>query len=324
MTKKIYSLLVISLLVLICFVFTSNSRAYNTPPGFNWGSTNIIDGIIPPPGLWLSSYILAYTSDDFKDGDGHDLPGDHDLDILGYVPQFIYVANDTLPGNLKYGIQAQLPIINYNLDSHINTPAGRQEMLSADSNMIGDLCIGPFFGRAEKLSQNWIFHWFFEFDVYAPTGAYDEDENLNPSSNYWSVEPFLSFTLQMPYGFTLSSRQMFNIYNSENDDYIAQPGAEETDLQVGNMYHFNYSLMKTLDFIDPKLRLGVVGYYGKQLEEDDIDDYPDPDEEQIFAIGPGIHWMHKGMMWSLKTYFESEAENRTEGTRVVFRIINHF
>lgn len=107
--------------------------------------------------------------------------------------------------------------------------------------------------------------------------------------------------------------------------HFGVPDAEETDLQAGTMWHCNFSLMKTLDFIDPDLRLGAVGYYGKQLEKDDIDGYPEAEaKEEVFGIGPGIHWRNQGVIWSLKTYFESSAENRPKGTRVVLRIINSF
>ena len=320
-----------SLLGLVGILFVlfgaSSAMGYNQSPNLNWGATNILDAIIPPPGLYLSSYVVGYSSDEFKDGDGDTFSGDNELNAIVYDPQLVWVSKNTLPGNFKYGFQVQLPFQGYDLESEIPTPGGSVSLETGDS-VIGDLNFGPFIGRTEKLCEDWLLHWFFEFDVFAPIGEYDKHAQINPSSNYWTLEPFLSMTLQMPKGFSLSTRQLFT-YNFTNDEYIpfGVPGATETDLQAGAMWHCNFSFMKTLDFIDPNLRLGAVGYYGKQLEEDDVDDYPfleEDSEEQIFGIGPGLHWMHKGVIWSLKAYFESNAENRTEGSRVVLRIINRF
>jgi hypothetical protein len=91
-------------------------------------------------------------------------------------------------------------------------------------------------------------------------------------------------------------------------------------------YHFNYSLMKTVDFISPSLRVGLVGYYEKQLTEDELDDHDMSDsKEQVFAIGPAIHYITKGgVVLSLKSYFESGVENRGEGTAIVGRLIFPF
>ncbi|MFP4393466.1 MAG: transporter [Desulfohalobiaceae bacterium] len=312
----------IQLFACLCILgcIASSSFAYNQPPGLNLGATNVLDGMIPPPGLHMSNYIVSYHSDDFQDA-----PGDNELYALIYNPQLVWVSKKSLPGDLKYGFQAQLPLQSYDLDSTIQVPEGTTSMETGNS-ILGDLNFGPFIGRTEKLHKDWLLHWFFELDIFAPTGDYNKQAQINPSSNYWSLEPFLALTLQMPQGFSFSTRQMLT-YNFTNDEYVpfGAPEAEETDLQAGSMWHCNFSLMKTLDFIDTDLRLGAVGYYGKQLEEDEIDNYPELEvKEEVFGIGPGLHWMNKGVVWSLKTYFESSVENRPKGTRVVLRIINSF
>ncbi len=295
----------ISCIILVLLCFSQTSWAYQQNPGLNWGNTNILDGMIPPPGVWLSSYVVGYSADEFKNGDGHDLPGDHEIDVLAYAPQFYYIHDQKILDNFTVGFQFFPTIIqDFNLDS---------DFLTADNSMLGDLIFGPFIGRTEQLGKNWLFHWVFEYDTFFPTGEYDEDDDINPGANYWTFEPWFNFTLQMPHGFALSTRQHFT-YNTENHD---------TDIQAGCLYHFNYSLTKSLDFIDPNLRLGVVGYYGKQLENDELEGHDiHNSKEQIFAIGPGISWRTPtGIIFSLKAYFENQAENRTEGEKVVFRMI---
>jgi hypothetical protein len=290
--------------------FPGNAPAYTQSPNLNWGYTNILEGILPPPGIYLSSYVVGYHADTFRDGP----PGDHEIYALVYSPQLVWVSGNTLANGFRYGLQAQLPIQSYNLDS---------EILTAGNGIVGDLIFGPFIGRTEPLGQDLLLHWYVELTTYAPIGQYDKNASLNPSTNFWTVEPYLAATLQMPGGWSLSTRQNFT-YNFTNDQFVPAPGAGEMDLQPGSMWHFNFALSKTLGFIDPNLRLAAVGYYGKQLERDDIDGFKPDTKEEIFGIGPGIHWMNKGVIYSLKTYFEDNASYRPEGTRTVFRVITAF
>ena len=290
-----------TLFLFLTVVFAPNAAAYSQNPNLNWGATNILEGIVPPPGVYLSSYIVGYNSDKFKDGP----PGDNEINVLVYNPQLLWVSGNMLPGGFKYGFQAQLPVQSYNLDS---------EFLAAGSGMIGDLVFGPFIGRTEQLGPDFLLHWFTELSLFAPIGDYDKRSAVNPSANFWTVEPYVAATLQMPHGVSLSTRQHFT-YNFKND---------AVDLKAGTMWHFNFALSKTLDFIDPNLRLGAVGYYGKQLDRDEIDGNSVDGKEKVFGIGPGLHWMNKGVIYSLKAYFEDNVEYRPDGTRVVFRIITRF
>lgn len=47
-------------------------------------------------------------------------------------------------------------------------------------------------------------------------------------------------------------------------------------------------------------------------------------EERIFGIGPGIQLSGNGVSLYLNSYFETGAENRPEGTKVVFRLSKVF
>jgi len=313
-----YHFFYVSILLALVIIFSGNElQAYNQNPNLNWGTTTIMDAALPPPGVYLSNYMIYYHSDKFKDRDGHKLPGKNEIDALVYNPQLVYVS-PTKIGNLTWGWQAQLPFQGLHTESDLG--------LEANNDVLGDLCLGPFFGGLVPFSANTRLHWFVEFDVYAPIGSYDDKKAINPSANYWTLEPFVSLTLQMPYGFSLTTRQHFT-YNFKNDDYRgAETGFEKEDLQAGMLWHFNYDLMKTVDFISPNLMVGAAGYYGKQLTDDEIDEHDvSGSKEEIFAIGPAIWWLNdKGTVFSLRAYFESGAENRTEGERVAARIIIPF
>ncbi len=316
--KKHWKLIVI--LAFFLFFNTVTAFAYNQNPNLNWGYTNIMDAMIPPPGIYMSNYLVWYHSDEFKDANGTKLPLENELDVLAYVPQFFWIPNIKLPNNFKFGIQANMPFVDFDLDSDIG--------LTASNRNMGDLCVGPFIGSVLPLSQNVLLHWFFEFDVYFPVGEYDKEYNLNPGANFWTFEPFVSITLQMPHGFTFSTRQHLT-FNTTNDEFPGMDGKSH-DLEPGMLYHANFSLMKTVDFISPDLRFGAVGYYCTQIEEDLFDD-KDWDEvfgasskEKIFAVGPAVSYFYKGIFFSLKSYFESGAENRPQGEKIVFRLLFPF
>jgi hypothetical protein len=48
-------------------------------------------------------------------------------------------------------------------------------------------------------------------------------------------------------------------------------------------------------------------------------------KEQVFAVGPAIHWIvTPNFSMGLKTAWESSVENRPEGNRTTFRLTYKF
>ncbi len=317
MWNKISKTIKISVLTVLMVVFSFGAAMAFHQPALNLGMTNILDAVIPPPGVYLETYMYWYNSDELRDGDGDKLPLHNEVTTTVVMPQLAWFPEKKLTDNLGFGVQILMPVVNINMDSDLG--------MTANNDSLGDFCIGPIiYGTPINLGNDFQLHWFVEFDTYCPTGSYDKNNTVNPSSNHWTFEPWASFTLMMPHGFSFSTRQHFT-YHTTNDDYLL-PDGKTHDLQPGMCYHFNYSLMKTVDFISPSLRVGLVGYYEKQLTEDELDDHDMSDsKEQVFAIGPAIHYITKGgVVVSLKSYFESEVENRGEGTAIVGRIIFPF
>ncbi len=310
MHRKMLVSCLLLLLANLCLAHAAFSSNQN--PNLNLGSTNILDAVIPPPGLYSLNYITSYSADEIMDGNGDPLPGSNEVDALVYVPQLIYSPDLALPHGLRCGLSALLPFAEVNVDSSLG--------LEENQKVLGDLIIGPFVGSAVPLGSDCMLHWFFQLDTYLPIGSYDRRKNINPSANYVTLEPFVSLTLQMPHGFAVSTRQHFT-YNFENNDYLDKQAGSVGELQAGPLYHFNYSASKTLPFLHPELRVGAVGYYLQQLSEDELDGRAIPDsKERVFAIGPGVSWIHKGMFLGLKVMFESGARNRPEGVKSVFQI----
>ena len=74
------------------------------------------------------------------------------------------------------------------------------------------------------------------------------------------------------------------------------------------------------------LRLGVNGYYLKQISDTKVDGRNvDDSREKVLGIGPGalLSFSRETHLF-FNLYFESQAENRPEGTRTTLRLIHHF
>ena len=298
-------------------------RANNQNPNLNWGYTDFMDAAIAGSGLVFNPKIAFYHAGSLRDGDGDSLPGTNKLSLTAFSPQLIYVGKTELPGHLKWGAQMMGTIVSLNADSSLGLEAG--------NGMLGDLCFGPFVGRAHSLAKDWTFHWFGEFDIYAPIGSYDEDAAFNAGANFWTFEPFVAMTLQMPHGFEFSTRQHLT-FNTRNNDYV-NPGVTgdfaKHDLKAGELWHFNWTLSKSLDFISPMLRLGAVGYYGQQLSNDEVDgDTLSDSKERVLGIGPGLQYVHipKGakapsVIFNLKSYWETVSYTHLRAHETVLDLV---
>lgn len=86
----------------------------------------------------------------------------------------------------------------------------------------------------------------------------------------------------------------------------------------------NFSAAYTV--IPKTLRVGINGYYLNQLTNTEADGREISNTgEEVFAIGPGaIYHLGADNHFFLNVFFETNAENRPEGSRVNFRYVHHF
>jgi hypothetical protein len=297
MRKKI----VLGIFCALLFMPFNTVHGYQLPP-LNFGLTNVLDQP-PGPGLYLFEYIQAYGASDFTDGNGDKIFPGEKIDFLLAFNQLIWVSKHKVVDGF-FGLDFIQPVITINTNG---------AFLSANPNHFGDPVIGPFiqwFGH--KLFGLPYLHRF-ELDFTLPLGEFNKSYTLNPGSNIWTVEPYYAFTLFITPKFSTSWRIHYT-YNGENDD---------TKVKPGQAFHFNYSLEYE---VVKDLRFAVAGYYLKQLSESESNGTDIPNsKEQVFAIGPALFWSPPGkLVIGLKTAFESNSENRPEGTRTTLRFIWKF
>jgi anthranilate 1,2-dioxygenase (deaminating, decarboxylating) large subunit len=296
-------------LAVLCFAAPAFALSQ---PAVNLGFTNFLDGASPGPGMYWTEYLQVIHSSDIKGPNGHDIKGPtgQDIDVSGFINlnQFIYQSDVTFLGG-NPGIDVIIPLVDLDADFPLNAEDG-----------VGDILVGPFIQWGPHMLFDRPFFHRFEFQVTAPTGENNNDTALNPGADLWTINPYYAFTYFITPKLSTSWRIHY-LWSSENDDF--SDALPNVDLQPGHSIHLNYAVAYA---VTDTLRLGVAGYYLKQLEEDEYDGVGlDNSEEEVFAIGPGLVWhINKELTFMGAVNFETEAENRPEGVRSTLRLIWKF
>jgi len=307
-TQRLLRMKALAIVVWTMLIFSAGPFwATDTPrPAVNLGDTSFEDGIAFPG--WLAEETFGYYhAGQFNDRQGDKIPGSNKLTSVSATTHIAYISNLRLLDGF-YGAEVLLPLA----DVDMNTSFGPKDREQG----VGDLIISPFILQwtDQKLFGMPYFHRFV-FSVTLPTGKYDRNRPVNIGSNLISINPYYAFTIMPTDKLELSARLHY-LWNSENDDPFIGLGAG--NVQPGQTFHANYAA--SYEVVNG-VRLGINGYALQQLTEDKIDGHRQANsEERVLGIGPGIKWSGNGLSLYLNSYFETGAENRPEGTTVVFRL----
>lgn len=293
------------------------AHAYDLPT-VNLGMTSFLDGGLPAGSGWYSqTYLQNYDSDKLTDskGDKLGLPKT-DLKYQVVVEQLSYMS-DIRVGNAALGMNFLLPFVSkMDMDDGLNNAGIKAQ------GGFGDLMIGPFIQFDPVMGANGPkFVQRIEFQVNVPTGDYDANKDINPGNNAVSLDPYWAATYWFNPKWTASTRIHY-LYNFKNDDPSYAFGNVD-DIQAGQAIHANFA---TDYAVSPQLRLGINGYWLKQITDTKVDgEDVKGRREQIWAIGPGaMYSFSKNNHVVANAYFEQDAKNRPEGTRLQVRYIHHF
>jgi hypothetical protein len=283
-----------------------------TLPPVNLGFTSFLDGAPPAgPGLYLSEYLQFYSADAIKSADGSTFSPFGGVDVTVLMNQLIYQSDQKLLLGGKWGLNIMLPVVSFDAD-----------VLPKNSSGLGDLLIGPYLQWDPIMgSAGPLFVHRVELQTIFPTGKYDAGKVLNPGSNHFSFNPYWAATAFFGPRATASWRLHY-LWNDKNDDPFIGMGVDE--VQPGQAVHGNFAA--AYEVLPQRLRLGVNGYFLKQLTESKANGSKMTDsKEQVLAIGPGLvlHFSRDAHLFA-NVYFESEAENRPEGERYNLRFVYHF
>ena len=285
-------------------------------PAVNLGFTSFLDGGPPAgPGFYFQEYIQYYTAGTFRDQQGRKVPVPGSIDAWVSLNQFIYQSDMPLLGGPKWGVDLIVPLVK--LSSH---PGGNAVLTTTSG--VGDTLIGPFIQWDPIMGANGpIFMHRIEFQTLLPTGTYDKGRFLNAGSNTYSLNPYWAGTVFIMPEWTASWRLHY-LWNGKNNNPFTALKAGST--QAGQATHINFA--SEYELLPHQLRAGVNGYYLKQFTNAEVDGHGVPDSrEQVLGIGPGVLYsFSQNDHLFFNAYFETQVENRPEGSRFNVRWTHHF
>jgi hypothetical protein len=295
-----------------------SALAYGEPQ-VNLGLTSFLDGAPPAgPGFYYEQYFEYYNADRLDDNNGNKLPlPDQKFDVAVSVSQLLYMSpTRLLGGNLGFDLLVPA-LIGHSIDDGLHNTVLNGE------NGVGDVMFGPFIQFGPVVGPNGpTIATRFEFDVSAPTGAYNRNLAVNPGNNFWTINPYWAATYWFTPKLTASVRLHY-LWNSRNDSPDVSFGPNVSSTQAGQAVHANLAVEYQ---VTPHLRLGVNGYWFDQITDTKINGSNMPGQrERVWAIGPGVLYSFSAQdHLFFNAYFEEGARNRPEGNRLVARYVHHF
>ncbi|MBI6556065.1 transporter [Pseudomonas sp. LY-1] len=298
---------------------SSIAHAYDLP-GLNLGSTSFYDGSPAPagPGWYLEEYLTYSRASRFNDANGHKLAlPRQDLDVVAPTTQIIYLGQPLANGAMPGFTLINTSLVHADVDDGLNNAA-----LSSRAGF-GDVTVGPFLQlpTLSRADGSPLLTQRVEADISVPVGAYDRKRSINPGSNFWSFNPYYAATYWFSPKWSASGRFMY-LWNGKNDEPQAGFG-DVSDTQAGQALHANLTVQYALS---QQLSVGVNGYWLKQITDTQVDGHAvSGRREKVWAMGPGLLYaFNKENVLSVNAYFEQQAENRTEGNKLVLNWLHKF
>jgi len=273
------------------------------------GAEGSFCGAAPPPGWYAVNYFLYYKADAYKDDSGNTVTtgpfADFEATLWADVVRVLYSSEIELFGG-TWLAHVFIPYLNVDYDS-----------LGVDDSGIGDIIIDPFI-----IAWHWDeYHAVAGIDIYVPTGDYTRGNPASVGKNFWTIEPAAAVTGMYESGLSWSVKLMY-AFNLKNDDYLNATTGTVGELEPGQELHLDYAV----DYaVGSGIRLGVAGYYYRQITDDEFDGVEIENERgKAFAIGPMVKYDYQNMCLEARYTWETSVENRPEGNAFWLKFIYGF
>jgi hypothetical protein len=259
---------------------------------------NGVEGIkaatLPPPGLYYRLYNVFYNADELMDPDGDEIDIDFEVSVYAMVNRFVWITNKKVLG-ADFGADFVIPLIYTDIEIK-GTP------VDDDQFGLGDIFIEPF-----------VLSWHgprydasFGLGAFVPTGEYDKDKPASPGRDMWTG----MLTLGGTYYFDVAKTWSASILTR----YEMHSEKDETDVTLGNDFHFEWGIGKTLAKV---WDVGLTGYCHWQVTDDSGSDvtWDKSDHDRVHAVGPEVSVFipPAKLFASLRSQWEFDAQDRSEG-----------
>lgn len=297
------------------------------PSGINLGGTSFYDGFAGPPGLNHQTYLKFSTASSIRT-DGGKKNGAFDdpkINVITLINQLSYYSPETIGGGAHLGWSLLVPIVSLDGDFGDNGTK-----LKDNATGLGDVAVGPQiqFDPIVDASGRPVFVQRMAFDAILPTGKYNKDKDLNPGSNYFSLNPYWAATWMPAPRWEVSWRLNY-LYNFKNDDPASSSqqffeGQAVRDTQSGQSAWANFTASYE---VFPTVSVGINGYYFRQISDDKVNGNTLTDSrEKVLGFGPGLFWkITEDKAFWLNIYKETGVENRSRADyQVQVRYVHKF
>jgi hypothetical protein len=268
-----------------------------------------IEGIkgasLPPPGIYLRDYNVAYFSDRLNNGHGDQVAGtDAEAFIYANVPRLVWITDAQVLGGYL-GVDALLPLQYTSVK--MAPSAGGPVMFNDTDFGIGDIF---FEGTWSKHTAHWDFA--AGYGIWAPTG--NSGYPTDAGSGFWThmITAGATYYFDAEKKWALSALNRWEI-NGEDDDTDQTPGQAYT-LEYG----LSYAVAKTVD-------VGLIGYYQQQVTEDGGPGATNA-RDRVSGVGPevSVFYPKHTLGWSIRYAYEFMAESRFQGHTFTFTLTKRF
>lgn len=299
-------------------------QSVSLPTGINTGGTSFMDGFTrTTPGWAVVEYLRYYDLDAIKDAHGDDVPAFRDprIGTATLLTQIAYVTRYKPFGGVL-GFNTIIPLVNLDASFAADSPA----RLSDNGFGMGDVTFGPYIQMLPLIRDGRpVFVQRFEINAIAPVGKFDRDRNLNQSSGYWSLVPQWAFTVLPTPDWEISARfnYLYNFRADKAPNVAQSEGFRFRNGQAGDAAWVNFASSVALT---PAFRLGVNGYYLKQLRDDRTNGQrvAGTKQTQLYA-GPGASWkLDDRNIVNANLYLPVEVKNGAAGNSLNVQYIHVF
>jgi hypothetical protein len=273
------------------------------------GVDTVLTGVMPPPGMRLTSYLGYYTADETLDGNGNPRPNisNFHVNATAMTLRFQYVY----PNAKLFGADIETRVgltLFADVDVHfdVKTPGGQIHRSGAAN---GDFPGGLF----APVLLGWhgeTVHQIAGFEAFFPAREFHPNQLANISSGYWSVAPAYWITW-LPNDLVDVSGSFVYLYNFEND---------KTNYKSGQEFGVDWGLGFA---VTPAWQTGLNGYFYQQTTDDSLNgnDVPGGNRGRAAAIGPFLRFHpSRDFGITLKWQKEFAVENRASGNRFFLQL----